>query len=108
MNIQKNIPCIIDGAKVLYSTRIDARHTWTRACKHTIGGSTAGKMAELAICQYDNESNVYLFGCNSDWITLTDTWHETVEDAMKQAEFEYAGTKQTWMKHEHNETSQTG
>ena len=55
-----------------------------------------GVMAGLAICQYPGELCFYLFGCDSDWNEITDTWHQTIEDAKKQAEFEYAGISQTW------------
>jgi hypothetical protein len=28
---------------------------------------------------------------------MTDTWHESVEDAEAQAEFEYTGSKNAWI-----------
>ncbi|MGQ9547059.1 MAG: hypothetical protein ACUVWS_00380, partial [Roseiflexus sp.] len=52
--------------------------------------------AGLAICQYEGETSCYLFGCDSDWNAVTDTWHETLEDALDQAEFEYEGVSKTW------------
>ena len=53
-------------------------------------------MAGLAICQYLGETAFYLFGCDEAWQTITDTWHETLEEAQDQAEFEYAGVTATW------------
>jgi hypothetical protein len=50
----------------------------------------------LAIGQYAGETAYYLFGCDDAWNTLTDTRHETLEDALRQAEFEYEGVSQTW------------
>ena len=38
----------------------------------------------------------YLFGCDADWSAVTDTSHETLEDALKQAESEYEGVSETW------------
>ena len=32
-----------------------------------------------------------IFGCDEGWNAVTDTWHETLEDAKAQAEFEYEG-----------------
>ncbi len=90
-------PDMLDHAQVLYITTIDARHQWTTVCRHTVRGVVTGSMAGLAICQYTEESGVYLFGCNADWEVVTDTWHQTIEEAMKQAEFEYAGTEHTWI-----------
>ena len=55
-----------------------------------------GAMAGLAICQYHDDPSYYLFGCDADWHVLTDTWHETIEAAKKQAEFEYSGVSETW------------
>lgn len=55
-----------------------------------------GPMAGLAICQYPDDDAVYLFGCDADWNNITDTWHQTVDDAKHQAEFEYQGVSDTW------------
>jgi hypothetical protein len=54
-------------------------------------------MAGLAICQYPGMSEFYLFGCDAEWNTVTDTFHETLEEAKHQAEFEYEGTRTTWI-----------
>jgi hypothetical protein len=51
----------------------------------------------LAICQYQDGDGVYLFGCDQDWTSITDTWHATFDDAMAQAEFEHRGTITTWI-----------
>jgi hypothetical protein len=32
---------------------------------------------------------VYLFHCDADWNTVTDTYHDTLEQALSQAEFEF-------------------
>jgi hypothetical protein len=53
-------------------------------------------MAGLAICQYAGEPYYYLFGCDADWQSVTDTWHETLAEAKAQAEFEYEGVTATW------------
>jgi hypothetical protein len=55
-----------------------------------------GQMAGLAICHQASEGAFYLFGCDADWQSVTDTWHQTVEDAKHQAEFEYEGVNKTW------------
>jgi hypothetical protein len=53
-------------------------------------------MAGLAICQYPGDTAYYLFGCDEAWRTITDTWHETLQRAREQAEFEYEGVTSTW------------
>jgi hypothetical protein len=56
-----------------------------------------GPMAGLAICQYAGQDAFYLFGCDADWQNVTDTWHQTLDDAQHQAEFEYEGVSKTWI-----------
>ncbi|HKQ37770.1 MAG TPA: hypothetical protein VJ063_06800 [Verrucomicrobiae bacterium] len=76
---------------------IDERHRFTGACKQIVAGQLVGAMSGLAICQYAGEGAFYLFGCDSDWQAVTDTWHQTLDDAKHQAEFEYEGISKTWI-----------
>ena len=91
-------PLKIDGATIVQFTPIDKRHRHTGNCRQIIAGVLQGPSAALAICRHDGEENVYLFGCDEQWSCLTDTWHETIEDAMRQAEFEYEGSSATWLR----------
>ena len=88
-------PKKIDGFPVVCFTPIDGRHLPTGGCRHRDGSGLLGPADGLAICQAGNRS-VYLFSCNADWVPFTDTWHESVEDAKRQAEFEYVGASATW------------
>jgi hypothetical protein len=92
----KEVPKTLDGANVLLYTSLDERHRHTGNCNQIVDGVLQGPAKALAICQYDGEESVYLFGCDENWKTVTDTWHETVEAAKKQAEFEYEGVSATW------------
>ena len=92
------VPNQIGGAKVFWYTPIDNRHKFTGNCKQIVAGKLVGPMVGLAICKYDKEDAFYLFGCDANWNSVMDTWHQTVEDAKHQAEFEYQGTKHTWIK----------
>jgi hypothetical protein len=85
---------LIGGAKVLYFTPIDERHRQTGHCRHRASGVLQGPAAGLAICR--GEGGYYLFGCDASWADITDTWHQTLEAAMAQAEFEYVGVSSTW------------
>ena len=76
---------------------IDERHRFTGACKQIVAGQLMGAMAGLAICQYEGEDAFFLFGCDQEWNSLTDTWHQTLDDAKHQAEFEYEGVSNTWI-----------
>ena len=57
-----------------------------------------GPARGLAICQYEDEVGYYLFGCDENWKCITDTFHDTIEDAMDQGQREYEGTKEKWIK----------
>ena len=93
----KPCPPTIGGARVVCYTPIDERHRFTGACKQIVAGQLMGAMAALAICQYEGETAFYLFGCDAEWREITDGWHQTLEEAKRQAEFEYSGVTKTWI-----------
>ena len=41
------------------------------------------------ICHHDDDLAFYLFRCDDLWQIVADTWHETLEAAIHQAEAEY-------------------
>ena len=86
----------IGGARLVRWSVIDGRHRPTGNCRQIVGGELQGAAAGLAICQYEGEEAYYLFGCDAEWNTVTDTWHESLEEALNQAEFEYEGVTATW------------
>lgn len=90
------IPDILGGANTLLYTDIDNRHVKTDKTEHFIGGQKVSQTSCLAICKYDNDSGYYLFGCDNDWNTITDTYHDNIENAKAQAEFEFINTMETW------------
>jgi len=91
------VPPKIGGATVICYTPIDGRHRRTGNCRQIVAGVLQGAAAGLAICQYEGDDSFYLFGCDEDWQSVTDTWHQTLEDAKDQAEFEYEGVSSTWI-----------
>jgi hypothetical protein len=93
----KPCPPTIGGARVVCYTPIDERHRLTGGCKQIVAGQLMGQMAGLAICHQASEDAFYLFGCDAEWQSVTDTWHQTVEDAKHQAEFEYEGVSKSWI-----------
>jgi hypothetical protein len=95
----KPAPKEIGGARVVLSTPIDAQHQPTGNCKQIVAGVLQRPAAGLAICQYTAQDGFSLFACDADWENISDTWHETLEEAMDQAEFEYEGVSQTWQRH---------
>jgi len=95
----KPAPTIVGGATVIAYSPIDHRHRPTGGCRQIVAGALQGPAAGLTICTYDGKA-FYLFGCESDWQTKTDTCHQTIEEAVDQAEFEYEGVRKTWLNHE--------
>jgi hypothetical protein len=86
----------IGGAKVICFTKLDTRHIRTNNTEHHVSGQILQNIYGLAICKYEEEVGFYLFYCDPNWSTITDTWHETVDDAKEQAEFEFTNTLSTW------------
>lgn len=86
----------INGAFVICFTPIDNRHRHTANCRQIVGGETQGACAGLAICKFDDNDEFYLFGCDGNWNVVTDTWHQSIDEAKEQAEFEYEGVSNTW------------
>jgi len=84
-------PPILVGARVLQYAVVDEGVAPTGGTVHQVGGGVMGPAAALAICQFDGEDCCYLFYCDANWNVVTDTWHESVDQAMSQAEFEYCG-----------------
>jgi hypothetical protein len=89
-------PSKVGGARVILYSPIDQRHRPTGSCRHTVGGNPIEPPSGLVICQYDGEDSYYLFYCDSEWKSLADTWHQDLEDAQDQAEFEFEGVSSTW------------
>lgn len=88
---------MIDDARVIRYTRIDARHQHTGNTRQLVADQLLGPASGLAICQYPGDKSFYLFSCDVQWRCLTDTWHESLDDAQHQAEFEYVGVSSTWI-----------
>jgi hypothetical protein len=85
-----NPPDTLDSAKTLQVA--DLRDTApTGATRHYVGGQQALGFRYLALAQYDGDSGVYLFYCDSGWNVVTDTYHADVAAATRQAEFEFKG-----------------
>jgi len=91
-------PDYIGDARVICFSPIDERHRHTRQTKQTVGGRLLGPAAGLAIGQTKGHGSIsyFLFGCDEDWRPISDTWHESLEEAVRQAEFEYEGVGATW------------
>ncbi len=92
----KQPPNIIGDTRLSRWTVIDGRQQPTGNCRQIVAGELQGPAAGLAIYRRESEEAYYLFGCDANWNTITDSWHKTLEEALQQAEFEYKGVSKTW------------
>lgn len=93
-----NTPRTLDGARTVCIASIGEHQHHTGLTRHFKQGSLQGAAANLAICCYidDPDSGFYLFGCDADWNVITDTWHESLEAAKRQARHEYENIDDAW------------
>jgi len=84
-------PHEIGGARVLFYAEV-VPENWEGRTRHIVDGELAPAPEGLAVCQYEGDPGFYLFGCASDWSTITDTYHDSVADAIDQAEYECGGS----------------
>jgi hypothetical protein len=99
-------PHEIGSARVLRFAIIDPEVRPTGATRHSVGQIVDGEVvsgppmppfAALAIATYRDAEGYYLFYLDDDWNEVTDTWHESLDAAMSQAEFEYEGIGEKWV-----------
>jgi len=95
----------IGQAKVLAYVTLTERHEATGNTRHHVDGQLLEGFHGLAICKYSEDPGYYLFYCDENWIERTDTYHNTIEDAKEQAEFEFKGTIQTGNKDKRTTTT---
>jgi hypothetical protein len=81
-------PPNIDGARVLKFADLTSSSS-TGKTRHVAGESEVADFAGLAIAQYPSDPGFYLFYCDENWKAITDTYHETLDAAIDQAEFEF-------------------
>ena len=83
-----NPPKTIDGAKVLQVASLEGSAP-TGQTRHSVNGQDVSAFAALAMAKYPDDPGIYLFYCDEAWTTMTDTYHDDLEHAIGQAEFEF-------------------
>ena len=82
--------------RFLFRVRLGPEHAPTGRTVHRHGDSAIPAPVLLKIVQYEADSGYYLFYCDAEGEVLTDTYHDTVELAMGQAEWEFSVTRDQW------------
>ena len=89
------IPRTIGSQEVVLTALIDETCQHTENCEHTFGGKVLGKAKWAAITKPDDAGSCYLYMCYPDG-ELTDTSHDSIEEAKEQAEWEYESISSKW------------
>ena len=84
----RNPPLEIDGASVLSVASLGYRTTQGRT-RHIVEGKEMEGFGGLIIAKYSSDPGFYLFYCDSDWNVITDTYHDSMANAIDQAGFEF-------------------
>lgn len=83
-------PREIGGANVIAYAIVQKNNTHTKNTKQVVSGNIMGPASAMIVAQYTGESGYYVFGSySSEWSTETDTWHEDLESAVEQLDWEY-------------------
>jgi hypothetical protein len=91
-------PAQLGAGRVLYFAHVSETVRPTGAAVHTVDGRVLGPVACLAICEWPGTTSCFLYYCTDAWEILTDTWHESIALARRQAEFEYEGISACWQR----------
>lgn len=84
------------GYIVLRRVRLGREHAATGKTRHFVGGKPLSEPSELRIARYPDDPGYYLLYCDEAGSELTDTFHETLESALAQAEWEYQVRADEW------------
>ena len=83
-------------AKRLYSITVAGNGSPTGATHHSVNGTDIPEVASLAITTY-GDGSFYLLYFGADGGELTDTCHDSVDGAKRQAEREFGIAPDQWI-----------
>jgi hypothetical protein len=85
------MPRKLDGAEVLSYAAVSPDVRPTGETRHVARGVELGPASALAIARYPDDEGYYLFYLDEAGVVITDTYHDSIEQAREQAAFEYEG-----------------
>jgi hypothetical protein len=85
------------GPMVLRRIRLGPSHTPTGKTRHVLGSQPVPVPSELRIVQYSRDAGYYLFYCDDSGNEFTDTYHDSIDKAMAQAEWEFRVRPEEWL-----------
>jgi len=87
-------PRELDGAVVVRWAEVTADAVPTDRTRHVVDGEPKEPFLQLAIARYPGDDGYYLFYLDSGGGVVTDTYHDSLEGAVEQADYEDIGL--TW------------
>ena len=84
-------PLELDGAAVIRRAKVTADVLPTGRTRHIRDGEAEGAFAQLAIARYPDGAGYYLLCLDAEGAVVTDTYHDSVEAAVEQADYEFIG-----------------
>lgn len=89
-------PSHIGGMQVVLWSPLDGRHQATGRTRQLVATRQVPAPSGLAICR-ESDASFFLFFCDAAWRPITDTWHEGLDEARAQADFEFTNLSSTWV-----------
>ncbi len=83
-------------SKPLRYVRLGPQHRPTGKTRHYLGTCELPPPSELRIVQYTEDPGYYLLYFDEEGEELTDTYHDTLSQAMEQAEWEFGVRPDEW------------
>lgn len=81
---------------ILRRVRLNAKHEPTGNTRHFHGREPVPSPRQLLIVQYAGDPGFYLIHLDEGGNELTDTYHDTLEDACEQAAWEFQVEEGDW------------
>ena len=81
---------------VVARVKLQSHHVPTGRTHHVIAGEAMAAPAQLRVTRWADDAGFYLMYCDAEGQEMTDTWHETLEKAFRQAQFEFGVTPAEW------------
>lgn len=86
----------MDEEKILCQVFLGDDVNWPKKTKHYVGGMEMQKPAELRIVTFASDKGYYLYYCDKSGAEMTDTYHDTLDEAKEQAHFEFGVRATDW------------
>ena len=82
--------------EILFSVRLGPQHHIESKTRHLVGATLLPRATALAIAKYPDDEGFYIFHLDEQGDEFADTYHLSIEAAMKQANWEYGVTADEW------------